>query len=206
MGIEEVAGWLLIVNGAIGVGPVLPVLARARRSEARSGAVPAGVWSRLLAGLGVLVSGILYLRYPHYPHSLDWIPGILAAVGLIVLIVPWIVSRQKARRLGASSEYTAELGSADAPGPGPAFAPDASTAGLIERIKNVKFDTVRLAPGYDEEEVDNFLDKLVAALSESGQVDRLELRNIKFSTTRLRPGYTMPDVDNFLDEVAQATW
>ena len=27
MGIEEVAGWLLIVNGAIGVGPVLPVLA-----------------------------------------------------------------------------------------------------------------------------------------------------------------------------------
>ena len=83
---------------------------------------------------------------------------------------------------------------------------DAGTAGLIERIKNVRFSTTRLAPGYDEEEVDTFLDKLVAALSGDGQLDRSELRTVRFSTTRLRPGYAMPDVDTFLGEVTQATW
>ena len=94
--------------------------------------------------------------------------------------------------------------SASAPDAGPASAPDARTAGLIERIKNVKFSTTRLTPGYDEEEVDIFLDKLVAALSKDGQLDRLVLRNIRFSRTRIRPGYTMPDVNTFLDEIAQA--
>ena len=77
---------------------------------------------------------------------------------------------------------------------------------MIERIKNVRFGTTRLARGYDEEEVDTFLDKLVAALNQDGQLDRSHLRDARFSTTRLRPGYAMPDVDTFLDEVAQATW
>jgi DivIVA domain-containing protein len=90
------------------------------------------------------------------------------------------------------------------PGRGPASAPDACTAGLIERIKNVKFSTTRFAPGYDEEEVDTLLDRLVAALSQDGQLARLELRDIRFSRTWLRPGYAMPDVNTFLDEVAQA--
>jgi DivIVA domain-containing protein len=92
------------------------------------------------------------------------------------------------------------------PGPGPAIAPDAGTAGLVERIKNVRFGTVRLAPGYDEEEVDVFLDTLVAALGGDGQLDRSELRDARFKTTRIRPGYAMPDVDTFLDEVAHASW
>jgi DivIVA domain-containing protein len=90
--------------------------------------------------------------------------------------------------------------------PGPAIALDARTTGLIERIKTVRFSTTRLSPGYDEEEVDVFLDKLVAALSQEGQLDRSELREVRFSTTRMRPGYVVPDVNAFLEEVAQATW
>ena len=64
----------------------------------------------------------------------------------------------------------------------------AMPAGLIERIKNVRFSTTRLAPGYDEEEVDTFLDKLVAVLSEDSELDRSELHEVRFSRTRLRPG------------------
>jgi DivIVA domain-containing protein len=166
------------------------------------------MWSGLLVGLGALVSGVLYLRYPRYPHGswLGWIPATLTTAGLIFLIVPRVLSRSRARHLGSSSADTPGLSSAHMPGPGPATAPDASTTRLIERIKNIKFSTTRLAPGYDEEEVDAFLDKLVAVLSEDGQLDRSGLRDVQFSTTRIRPGYAMPDVDAFLDEVAQAAW
>jgi DivIVA domain-containing protein len=55
------------------------------------------------------------------------------------------------------------------------------------------------------QEVDVFLDKLVANLSQNGRVDRSELSDARFSRTRIRPGYAMPDVDTFLEEVAQAT-
>jgi DivIVA domain-containing protein len=207
MGIQEVTGWLLLVAGAANVGRAVPALVRARRGEARSGAVLADAWSALASGLGLFAGGVLYLRDPHYPHGtwVSWIPRILAAAGLALVIVPWILSR-RARRLGPSSVDTPVLSSAHRPGPGPAIAPDARTAGLIEQIENVKFSTTRLAPGYDEQEVDAFLDKLVAALSGHGQLDRSELRDVRFRTTRLRPGYAMPDVDTFLGEVTQATW
>jgi len=208
MGIDQVAGWALLVGGAANVGRAVPALVRARRSEARSGAVLAEAWSVLVTGLALFAGGVLYLRDPRSPQGawLGWIPRILAAAGLVLVIVPWIVSRRKARRLGPSSVDAPVLGSAHRPGPGPAIAPDARTAGLIEQIENVKFGTTRLAPGYDEEEVDAFLDKLVAALSGDGQLDRSQLRDVRFSTTRLRPGYAMPDVDTFLGEVTQATW
>jgi DivIVA domain-containing protein len=96
--------------------------------------------------------------------------------------------------------------SADTTAPGPATTLDDSVAGrLIEQIRTIQFSTTRLAPGYDEEEVDIFLDKLVATLSEGSQLYSSVLRNARFSTTRLRPGYVIADVHAFLDEVAQAT-
>jgi len=109
-------------------------------------------------GLGTLLSGI-YVRGPRDPHATwaEWIPGTLTIAGLLLPVVPWIMSCRKAGRLDASSAGT--------PGLGPAITLDARTTGLIERIKTVTFSTTRLSPGYDEEEVDVFLDKLVAALS-----------------------------------------
>ena len=209
MGSQDFAGWVLIASGALNAGSAVPGLVRVRRSQGRSGAIPADAWPGLLAGLGLFVGGVLYLSYPSDPHGtwLNWVPGTLAAVALALLIVARIVSyRSRARRLGPGSADPPVLGSAHIPRPGPAIAPDARTASLIERIKSVRFSTTRLAPGYDEEEVDLFLDKLVAALSGDGELDRSELRDVRFSTTRLRPGYAMPDVDTFLGEVKQATW
>ena len=75
---------------------------------------------------------------------------------------------------------------------------------LIERIRDAKFRTTRLSPGYDDQEVDNFLDRLVATLRGSGLPDYSEVRNIAFARTRLRPGYAMKDVDRFLSEIAEA--
>jgi DivIVA domain-containing protein len=209
MGSQDFAGWVLIASGVLNAGGAVPVLVRARRSQGRSGAIPAGAWSGLLVGLGFFVSGVLYLSFPGDPHGtwLNWVPGALAAAALALMIVARIVSyRSRARRLGPGSADPPVLSSAHSPRPGPAIAPDARTAGLIERIKHVRFSTTRLGRGYDEEEVDVFLDKLVAALSGDGQLDRSELRGVRFSTTRLRPGYAMPDVDTFLGEVTHATW
>jgi DivIVA domain-containing protein len=81
---------------------------------------------------------------------------------------------------------------------------DASYADLIERIKNAQFRTTRWSPGYDEEEVDNFLDRLVAILRDSGRPALEELRTVQFATTRLRPGYVRQDVDRFLREIGEA--
>jgi DivIVA domain-containing protein len=207
MGIQDVEGLVLIALGFLIIGRTLPPLIRAGRSKARLAAIPVEVWSGLLAGPGVLLSGI-YLRGPRDPHAtwVGWIPGTLTVAGLMLPVVPWIMSRRRARSLDSSSAGTPGHGSAPMPAPGPAIALDARTTGLIERIKTVRFSTTRLSPGYDEEEVDVFLDKLVAALSQEGQLDRSELREVRFSTTRMRPGYVVPDVNAFLEEVAQATW
>jgi DivIVA domain-containing protein len=82
---------------------------------------------------------------------------------------------------------------------------DARYLDLIERIKNAEFRTTRFSPGYAEKEVDDFLDRLVATLRESGLPDPEELRNVQFATTRLRPGYAMQDVDGLLQEIATAS-
>lgn len=74
-------------------------------------------------------------------------------------------------------------------------------AGMISRIENSRFSTTRFAPGYDEEEVDKFLDELVRILSDGDTLDPAMVRDAKFSTTRLRPGYNQEDVDALLDDV-----
>lgn len=83
---------------------------------------------------------------------------------------------------------------------------DAQFQALIERIQNAKFRTTRLSPGYDDEEVDNLLDRLVAILRESALPDPEELRNVQLTTRRrLRPGYVRQDVDSLLHEIAEAS-
>jgi DivIVA domain-containing protein len=196
MGLHEVAGWLSLACGVVGAGGVLRRLRAARRGGAGFRAVPLEVWAWLLTSLGVLASGILYLHYPRYPHGtwLNWIPPTFATAGIAVLIVAGIAGF---RRIIRDS-------SAPGPEPEPTVTIDDRTADLIERIKNARFGTTRLGQGYDEEEVDVFLDKLVAVLSGGGQLHHSELRAAQFSRTRLRPGYVMADVVAFLDQVAQA--
>ncbi|PSK99568.1 DivIVA domain-containing protein [Murinocardiopsis flavida] len=81
-------------------------------------------------------------------------------------------------------------------------------------VRNRYFDTTRMHTGYDEEEVDSFLDHVEATLvtlrdgkdapgaTESGMLTAARVRAERFTTTRLRPGYAPDQVDAFLDEVA----
>jgi len=74
-------------------------------------------------------------------------------------------------------------------------------AAMISRIRSAKFRTVRFRPGYDDREVDEFLDRLIAALSGQGPLDPALVRDRSFSLTRWRPGYVQADVQALLDDV-----
>jgi DivIVA domain-containing protein len=76
------------------------------------------------------------------------------------------------------------------------------TDAMIDRIRNAKFRTTRLSTGYDEEQVDAFLDRAIEALR-SGYSPNV--RGARFSTTRLRPGYVQEDVESLLKEIATFT-
>ena len=121
MGIQGVGGLVLIGLGISVTGLSLPPLIRAGRAKERLASLPVGVWSGLLVGLGTLLSGI-YVRGPRDPHATwaEWIPGTLTIAGLLLPVVPWIMSRRKAGRLDASSAGT--------PGLGPAFLDEVAQA------------------------------------------------------------------------------
>jgi DivIVA domain-containing protein len=72
---------------------------------------------------------------------------------------------------------------------------------LIGLVRNVQFGTTRLEVGYDEQEVDAFLDKMIVALREN-RARPSEVNTAVFATTRMRPGYRQTDVDAFLERLA----
>jgi DivIVA domain-containing protein len=72
-------------------------------------------------------------------------------------------------------------------------------------IDKKRFSTTRFTrPGYEEENVDRFLDAVQATFLglRSTPVTADEVHGAEFPTTRLRPGYDVREVDAFLDEVA----
>jgi DivIVA domain-containing protein len=71
----------------------------------------------------------------------------------------------------------------------------ATAQATIARIKAAKFLITRW-DGYDEAEVDGFLDEVVARLDRGEPAGRGEAP--VFSRTRLRPGYRKADVDALL--------
>ena len=72
---------------------------------------------------------------------------------------------------------------------------------LVDRIRGCRFGTTRRR-GYDEEQVDDFLDRVMNGLvqGERGTLQQLA-GEARFKTVQLRPGYVMADVDNFLTSV-----
>jgi DivIVA domain-containing protein len=69
-----------------------------------------------------------------------------------------------------------------------------------------KFTPVRLREGYDVEEVDVFVDRVMATVN--GQpverpVTAREIRNAQFSPVRLREGYDVFEVDQFLERAEE---
>ncbi|WP_449061722.1 DivIVA domain-containing protein [Planomonospora algeriensis] len=71
------------------------------------------------------------------------------------------------------------------------------------RIERVAFRSGRLGMGYDEEEVDLFLDRVAATLR--GTTDQPvtpdDVREARFSTVVFRPGYAVSQVDDFLHDL-----
>jgi DivIVA domain-containing protein len=76
-------------------------------------------------------------------------------------------------------------------------------AALISRIPGVKFRRAWWGKGYDEKEVDDFLDRTMAQLREGKHLNPAALRNAAFTVTWLRPGYRASEVDDLLAELAR---
>ncbi len=74
---------------------------------------------------------------------------------------------------------------------------------LIDRIRHARFDTTRRG-GYEEEEVDEFLDRIMRNLirGERGTMQQLAGEPL-FTRVRLRPAYVVADVDDLLGSVAR---
>ncbi|MEU5873511.1 DivIVA domain-containing protein [Glycomyces sp. NPDC047369] len=74
-----------------------------------------------------------------------------------------------------------------------------------DQVRGVKFTPVQLAEGYDQDEVDAFLDRVVLALVEPAtgpqRLTADDVRASMFTSTRLREGYEVKEVDAFLDRI-----
>jgi DivIVA domain-containing protein len=210
---DHILGWLGIFIAAptYALNSLSKLVAARLRGEGLT-AVPASVWTWLLLSPLYVSIGFDLLGHAG-PGWLRWPLGLLCIAALTFQVTPviaGIVSRRKAGLPWWRFWTAAPSAAADSPGLdnpedtlGPVVVPDA--AALIELIRTARFSTTRLRPGYDEQDVDKFLDKLIAGLGEDGRLNATRVRDVKFSTTRLRPGYTEQEVDDFLDEVtAQA--
>jgi DivIVA domain-containing protein len=75
---------------------------------------------------------------------------------------------------------------------------DSDVDAMITRIRNAEFHTVRLSEeGYDERQVDEFLEGVIAALRRGGPGSP----PTGFKTARVRPGYRKQDVDALVREI-----
>jgi DivIVA domain-containing protein len=73
---------------------------------------------------------------------------------------------------------------------------------LVDQVSGSRFRTTTFRQGYDMAQVDDFLDRLVAALR-AGEPVRPLVDAARFATTKLRAGYDMGDVDDLLASVAR---
>ncbi|MEU7890412.1 DivIVA domain-containing protein [Microbispora bryophytorum] len=91
--------------------------------------------------------------------------------------------------------------------PAPAKAAGAAEPWLetqAARVERVAFRPGRLGMGYREEEVDAFLDRVVATLrgTAAEPLTAEQVRRATFATVVFRPGYAIQEVDGFLAEMA----
>ncbi|MBF4613103.1 DivIVA domain-containing protein [Curtobacterium sp. VKM Ac-1376] len=81
---------------------------------------------------------------------------------------------------------------------------------LAREVSDARFRPTRWREGYDQNEVDAFLDRIRATLAgyEHGHpVDPLtpdDVAAVRFQPTKFREGYAQDQVDDFLDEVVVA--
>jgi DivIVA domain-containing protein len=204
MTIHDIDGWALVVLGAAGVALATIKLMDRRQSGKRLYAPSLWPWwSGFILGWVIGGEGLSQLRAGSTREDYWWIAACACLLNFVIQTVSLIMSSRKPEQTSTAST---DSFSAHSPDPEIPSEPDREIADLIQRIKAAQFSTIRLKPGYDEEEVDTFLDKLIAVLSKGGQLDQRELSGVRFATTRMRPGYVMQDVDGFLKDVARRAW
>lgn len=95
---------------------------------------------------------------------------------------------------------------------GPSYRPRHSEQGdgssaqrLVEWIEKAEFKVVRMRPGYAIDDVDGFLDRVMAGLlAEAAPVSPQDIRECRFRTMAFSSAYDEKDVDRFLDRLAAA--
>lgn len=70
-------------------------------------------------------------------------------------------------------------------------------------VLNAKFQATKFRWGYDQNEVDDFLDQVVATLKGGRTLHAHDVRTHEFRRTRFREGYAIDDVDALMDAVAR---
>jgi DivIVA domain-containing protein len=77
-------------------------------------------------------------------------------------------------------------------------------------VLNQKFAATKFREGYDQDEVDDFLDRVVETLKEleggphaSRPVTTREIGGVRFAVTKWREGYDQREVDDLLDRVRE---
>jgi len=112
----------------------------------------------------------------------------------------------------ALTDAAALLGGAPTPPPGqagyapPAAVPDESpeTARdrMLARLRDPRLEVTKFGPGYDQADVNRFLEHAVAALSGAAPpLTPADVQAAAFAGTRLRGGYSEEAVDALLDEL-----
>ena len=107
---------------------------------------------------------------------------------------------------GALMEYARELEQRERGGDEPyAETVAGQVPWLVRWIQRAQFTTTRLRPGYREQDVDEFLDRVVAGLlGQAPPVYGHDVRQSVFGSAFLGAGYHEVEVDRFLDELAAA--
>lgn len=71
-------------------------------------------------------------------------------------------------------------------------------------VLTAKFRAAKFRWGYDQNEVDDYLDAVVAAFKGTGpHIGAHEVRTKEFRRTRFREGYAADDVDALMDAIAR---
>jgi DivIVA domain-containing protein len=205
-----VLAWLVIGVGVLGAAPrVIKLTAgRARLQMAEPGA-RRKAWSELAQSLTPVAFGLFFLATAvPSAEPFRWPAGALVFAFVGWGVVPSIRSGKRRRSDGVAGEAgsgPAASASGEQPSARTASLPDVSASGaeLAEWVDRTTFSTTRLRPGYAQEDVDVFLDRISDAFLHADVVALTsdDVRDIRFATTLWRPGYDEEDVDKFLDIV-----
>ena len=77
---------------------------------------------------------------------------------------------------------------------------------LADELRRARFRTTQMRAGYDEREVDDFLERVVVRLcsDEPAGAVAASVAGARFTTTSFRRGYDMVDVDDALQHVVES--